>query len=108
MNSKEKDFIKEQSKKYNDILYKCDEDIEDFNSFLCLIKKHYPDKEIDVVGDLKEVVERNLKTTKNLKKITKKMIKMLQSKCEHHMQHMGNDSHYSHEKCIYCGFSEKV
>ena len=108
MNGKEKTFIKEQTRKYKDIIYKCNEDIEDFNTFLCLIKKHYPDKEIDVIGDFKEVVENNLKTTENLKKTTKNMIEILQSQCEHYMEYMGNYPHYSHKKCIYCEFTEKV
>ena len=82
MEDKEKMFIKEQTKKYNDILYECDKDIDDFSTMLLLMSKHYPN-EIDVITDFKEIVEGNLETTKNLKRITKEMIKMLQAQCVH-------------------------
>lgn len=107
MDDKKIVFIKEQTKKYGDVIDSCDDYIDDFDTILHLIKKQYPNDNTDDISNFIKIVESDLKTSENLKKITEELIKTLQSQCEHVMKYYGNDSHHTYERCIYCGFEGK-
>ena len=105
--TKEQEFIKEQVDKYYKLLDDCDNDNKDFDILITLLVKHYPNIESYYEG-LIDSIKNNIQTSKNLKKIAKEQIKMLQENCEHDMVYCGNDSHYDYEKCEYCGLREKT
>jgi hypothetical protein len=105
---KNNDFIKKQIEKYQTIKNDCDSDIKDFNNIIRLSEKHFTDSKVEIITDFKKVIENNLKTSQNLKKIATEQIKMLQDNCEHYLEYDGSNSHYTYEKCKFCGYIEKI
>lgn len=99
-------LTKEKVTEYQTLIDEGNEKINDLDKVTSLCKKHL--SQMGFMEDFYVYVEGQIQTYKNRNVICNGQIEMFREKCEHKFEYEGHDSHYSYEKCKYCGKIDKT